>query len=626
MFATGNAIVGAIGGGFGPVLLRALSVTALLSVFGTLTFRCGVLARIAVEPAVDARLRRLTWASVAAGMAATCGWLVVQAADMAGTVSVSAVARVLSGTAFGHLIAWQLAVLAGVALLLGRNWPRAALAAAAVATALQAGHGHAASMTAGPSLLLACDVVHLLGAGAWLGGLWPLWLVVRDTPPRQAAAAARWFSPLGKLCVVALAGSAVVQGWVLVDSVPGLVGTAYGWMACAKLGLMGVLVGFACLNRYRLAPGLLRYDPAAAQRGLLRSIGVQTGFGLLILLAAAVLSSLSPAMHVQPTWPFPQRFTLDTINEDPGFRNEVLGALAALAGAGILLVLTALLRWRVRWLLPLGALTLGWFAVPHLDLLFVPAYPTSYYRSPTDFAATAILQGAALYPDHCAACHGTSGRGDGPAAAGLPEPPADLTAAHLWMHSDGELFWWLSHGIPAPDGRPAMPGFAGVLSDDDRWHLIDYIRAHNAGLTYATSGAWSPPVAAPGLQARCEGGRSMSLADLRGGYVRLVFGGAPVDAARDVTTILITTDPAATPRPGVCVADDANLPRAYAILIGLPDTIPAGVQVLVDAAGWLRAMQRGGWNDPRALSAELHLLDTQPINMPSGMCNAHMQM
>jgi mono/diheme cytochrome c family protein len=93
---------------------------------------------------------------------------------------------------------------------------------------------------------------------------------------------------------------------------------------------------------------------------------------------------------------------------------------------------------------------IAWFAIPHLDLLFVPAYPTSYYSSSTNFAVTSIARGAELFPADCAACHGPTGRGDGPAAKTLPVPPADLTASHLWMHSDGELFWWLSHGMEGP--------------------------------------------------------------------------------------------------------------------------------------------------------------------------------
>ena len=53
---------------------------------------------------------------------------------------------------------------------------------------------------------------------------------------------------------------------------------------------------------------------------------------------------------------------------------------------------------------------------------------------------------------------------------------------HIWKHTDGEMFWWLTHGIDDPEGGMVMPGFANALSVDDRWALIDYVRAHNAAL------------------------------------------------------------------------------------------------------------------------------------------------
>ena len=343
---------------------------------------------------------------------------------------------------------------------------------------------------------------------------------------------------------------------------------------------------------------------------LIRAIALQTGFALAIVAAASVLSSLAPAMDQQPIWPFADRFTLETMGEDPDLRNEVLSAILALAGSVVLLVAALILRHRVRWVGALGAVVIAGFAIPHLDLLFVPAYPTSFYKSPTHFSANSIMEGAALFPDHCAMCHGTEGRGDGPAATGLPVPPADLTAAHLWMHSDGELFWWLTHGIEAPEGGQAMPGFAPILSEDQRWALIDFIRAHNAGLTFQSTGSWSPPIQAPALQARCEAGRIVSLTDLRGVFVRLVIGMAPAVSTPGVTTILVT--PAGQPAPGVCVADDETLPHAYAIVAGIPDAEIAGTQFLIDGDGWLRTLSRG-WNDPQTLQAELRVLATHPV-------------
>jgi mono/diheme cytochrome c family protein len=41
---------------------------------------------------------------------------------------------------------------------------------------------------------------------------------------------------------------------------------------------------------------------------------------------------------------------------------------------------------------------------------------------------TSPASGAEMYKSYCAACHGVSGRGDGPAAEALKVPPTDLTA------------------------------------------------------------------------------------------------------------------------------------------------------------------------------------------------------
>ena len=163
---------------------------------------------------------------------------------------------------------------------------------------------------------------------------------------------------------------------------------------------------------------------------------------------------------------------------------------------------------RVRWLAIIAAIPTFLFAIPHLDLLFVPAYPTSFFTSPTEFAATAIAHGAKLFLTDCATCHGSEGRGDGPAARTLPTAPADLTAEHLWAHSDGELFWYISHGIEMPDGGGmSMPGFGGSLSNEARWDLIDYLRAHNAGVSMRTTGRWSHPVPVPQFDLACPDGK-----------------------------------------------------------------------------------------------------------------------
>ncbi len=616
-------------GGVALALMRGLAVAGLLAFFGALLFRTALAPPVLVGMEGGAiavfrrRWRGLAWTSWLVAVTAALGWLLLQAAAMAdaGTVSgaLAATPTVLADTRFGLLLLLRVLLLALAALVLRggdrRLWIATVVAAAA--TALQAGHGHAASMYDGPSLLLASEVVHLLAAGAWLGGLLPLLLLVASAAPDTAARASQRFSPFGTACVLLLTATASFQGYVLIDSLAGLFGTVYGWMALIKLAGFAGLLGLAARNRFRLTPALATGRAAMSKSRLCRSIAVEAGLGLLVVLAAGLLTSLPPAMHLQPRWPFPEQLSLQAVREDADFRREVIGAGVALAAALALLV-AALLARRLRWPALAVAAVICWFAVPHLDLLLVEAYPTSFYRSPTGFAATAIVEGDRLFRQHCAVCHGAEGRGDGPAAKGLPIPPADLTAEHLWMHSDGELFWWLSHGIDAPDGGTAMPGFAAVLSDEQRWDLIDYVRAHNAGTTMSRAGNWSPPIQAPGLQATC-GDTVLALRDLRGRFVRLVIGPSPpVGVEPDVVTVLA----AASAPAGLCFTDDLAVSQAYAVVAGIPPGELLGTQFLIDDRGWLRALQRpgkaGGWDEPNALAAEIRDLRAHPLTAVSG--------
>ena len=93
--------------------------------------------------------------------------------------------------------------------------------------------------------------------------------------------------------------------------------------------------------------------------------------------------------------------------------------------------------------------------------------------SPIPPTSDSVLRGAELYQVHCAACHGVSGRGDGPVGLTLRLPPADLSQhAVPGVHSDGQLFEWISRGYPGS----VMPAFEDQLSEQDRWHLVNFIR------------------------------------------------------------------------------------------------------------------------------------------------------
>ena len=86
-----------------------------------------------------------------------------------------------------------------------------------------------------------------------------------------------------------------------------------------------------------------------------------------------------------------------------------------------------------------------------------------------------------------------------------------------------------------------------------------------------STGNWPVPVQAPAFQASCAGGRTVTLADLRGQVLRLVVDFSPGSQAapNGVITIIASADPAAHPGEGVCVTRDEDVPLAYAIIAGL---------------------------------------------------------
>jgi putative copper export protein len=70
-----------------------------------------------------------------------------------------------------------------------------------------------------------------VAAGAWLGGLLPLLIILSSLPQQVAVAAFRGFSAVGLPAVLVLAGTALVQASVLIGGLPGLLGTPYGHVA-----------------------------------------------------------------------------------------------------------------------------------------------------------------------------------------------------------------------------------------------------------------------------------------------------------------------------------------------------------------------------------------------------------
>ena len=175
--------------------------------------------------------------------------------------------------------------------------------------------GHAGTQSP-EAVLLPANVVHVLAAGAWIGGIAVLVLALPaatrrlDAPDRTRllTAVVSRFSGMALLAVAALVAAGVLQAVLELDAVDDLWTTGFGRAVLVKSALVLVLVGLGALNRRRTVPGLKRATrageaPGAAGHLLRRALRVELALGLAALVATGVLAGHSPSSS-QAAGPF----------------------------------------------------------------------------------------------------------------------------------------------------------------------------------------------------------------------------------------------------------------------------------------------------------------------------------
>jgi len=80
--------------------------------------------------------------------------------------------------------------------------------------------------------------------------------------------------------------------------------------------------------------------------------------------------------------------------------------------------------------------------------------------------------GGMQFRARCASCHGLDGRTPSEIGRWMYPRASDLGSAPVQEWSDAELFWIIKNGVRLT----GMPGFGKVLSDEEIWPLVDYIR------------------------------------------------------------------------------------------------------------------------------------------------------
>jgi len=86
-------------------------------------------------------------------------------------------------------------------------------------------------------------------------------------------------------------------------------------------------------------------------------------------------------------------------------------------------------------------------------------------------------KGKVTFNNTCVACHGPEGKGDGVVAAALDPKPRDLSnGEYVSTLSNEHLYKVINEGGASVGLSPLMAAWGGVLSEEDTWNVIAYIR------------------------------------------------------------------------------------------------------------------------------------------------------
>ncbi len=95
------------------------------------------------------------------------------------------------------------------------------------------------------------------------------------------------------------------------------------------------------------------------------------------------------------------------------------------------------------------------------------------WNNPVPATPESVQKGAEHFRHHCQICHGLDGHNTGvPFADKMSPPVADLGDKDVQEYKDGQLKWIIENGIRFT----GMPGWKGILDDEEMWAIVRYLR------------------------------------------------------------------------------------------------------------------------------------------------------
>ncbi|WP_455815927.1 copper homeostasis membrane protein CopD [Pseudomonas cerasi] len=208
-------------------------------------------------------------------------------------------------TQFGRAWLWQLVLAVLCCLVLCFRWrlsgqlcQQTALLLAVLQLSGLAFTGHAAMLDGWSGVFQrANQIVHLLSAAFWAGGLLPVVYLMRAarSPAHRydAIGTMMRFSRYGHLAVVLVVISGVINALLLLGWPPASF-RLYSQLLVLKFLLVGVMMGIALFNRYWLVPRF-QHSGEGAQQQFITSTLVEIALAAAVLLVVGIFATLEPA-------------------------------------------------------------------------------------------------------------------------------------------------------------------------------------------------------------------------------------------------------------------------------------------------------------------------------------------